>query len=215
MMKMKKISIPLLSLILVLSACRPNNNNQPSHCSNGVKDQNETGVDCGGSCSPCNTPSGYYFKFTLGGTEYLFDNDLFQMGSTENYEFGGYVPGSDLSKNGGFKLWYSDSARASDILQLPGDTLYFDRSGDPFADIRWNTGGFAPYNYADETSGPNYFVAISSVTFLRRETGLWDIDVYEVTGTFKAKMLNGSTDDPIGDATNGEFKMQCSAFHFN
>lgn len=211
---MKKVSIAFLSLMLILSACRQNNN-QPSHCSNGVQDQNETAVDCGGSCSACNTPSNYYFKFTLGGTQYLFDNDLFQMGSTENYEFGGYVPNNDLSKMGGLKLWYSDSARASAILQLAGDTLYFDRSGDPFADIRWNPGGFVPYNYADETSSHNYFVAISSVTFLRRETGLWDIDVYAVRGTFKAKMVNGSTDDPIGDATNGEFYMQCSAFHFN
>lgn len=212
---MKKILVAFLSLILILSACQRNNNTQPSHCTNNVQDQNETGVDCGGSCSACNTPSGYYFKFTLGGTQYLFDNDLFQLGSTENYEFGGYVPNNDLSKSGGLKLWYSDSARAADILQLAGDTFYFDHSGDPFADIRWDAGGLAPYNYGDETSDHNYFVAISSVTFLRRETSFWDLDVYAVKGTFKAKMLNGSTDDPMGDATNGEFNIQCSAFHFN
>ncbi|MES2620974.1 MAG: hypothetical protein V4615_08980 [Bacteroidota bacterium] len=212
---MKKIPLLFFAFILALAGCRPDNNTQPSHCSNNVQDQNETGVDCGGSCSACSSPSDYYFKFTLGGTQYLFDNDLFQLGSTENYEFGGYVPGTDLSQNGGFKLWYSDSARAADILQLAGDTFYFERSGDPFADIRWNTGGFAPYNYADETSNHSYYVAISSVTFLRRETGFWDLDVYAVRGTFRARMLNGSTDDPIGDATNGEFNMQCSAFHFN
>src|SRR5687767_4842682 len=102
---MKKVSIAFLSLMLILSACKKDDNNQPSHCTNNVQDQDETGVDCGGSCSACNTPAGYYFKFTLGGTQHLFDNDLFQMGSTENYEFGGYVPNNDLSKAGGLKLW--------------------------------------------------------------------------------------------------------------
>jgi hypothetical protein len=28
----------------------------PSHCSNGIQDANETGIDCGGSCNPCQTP---------------------------------------------------------------------------------------------------------------------------------------------------------------
>jgi hypothetical protein len=37
---------------------------EPSHCSNGVRDGDEVGIDCGGSCAPCNAakcPEGYFY----------------------------------------------------------------------------------------------------------------------------------------------------------
>ncbi len=39
--------------ICSVTACSKKDNTQPSTCSNGVKDGDETGVDCGGSCTAC------------------------------------------------------------------------------------------------------------------------------------------------------------------
>ncbi|CAN5216427.1 hypothetical protein BH09BAC1_BH09BAC1_20550 [soil metagenome] len=42
-------------------------------CSNGIKDGNETGIDCGGSCAACTTTVNktYYFKGDVGGNEVI------------------------------------------------------------------------------------------------------------------------------------------------
>jgi hypothetical protein len=54
---MKKIIYPiLLILILVISDCKKGtNSNIKGTCSDGILNQNETAIDCGGVCSKCPT----------------------------------------------------------------------------------------------------------------------------------------------------------------
>jgi hypothetical protein len=42
-----------LSTIASVSGCSKKDTTTPSACSNGIKDADETGVDCGGSCNAC------------------------------------------------------------------------------------------------------------------------------------------------------------------
>ena len=55
---MKKLLLPvivILTLTLVFTSCSDDNNGGGASCFNGIKDGDETGVDCGGACAPCAT----------------------------------------------------------------------------------------------------------------------------------------------------------------
>lgn len=59
----------------------------PTDCTNGVQDGNETGVDCGGDCPNCATP--VVQNSTLYDVEYRFlggDCSLQYMNGTESYD---------------------------------------------------------------------------------------------------------------------------------
>ncbi len=43
----------LISMVTISSCSKDDDGDQPTTCSNGVKDGDETGIDCGGSCSVC------------------------------------------------------------------------------------------------------------------------------------------------------------------
>ena len=45
------VIIALVAVVGISGCTKPKDNNTPSHCTNGVKDGDETGVDCGGTCS--------------------------------------------------------------------------------------------------------------------------------------------------------------------
>lgn len=47
--------IVMITLTLVLTSCSDDNNGEKVSCFNGIQDGNETGVDCGGDCTPCAT----------------------------------------------------------------------------------------------------------------------------------------------------------------
>jgi hypothetical protein len=52
----KKIFSTLFYLLLLFAttnSCKKDKEDATSHCSNGIKDSDETGVDCGGSCPAC------------------------------------------------------------------------------------------------------------------------------------------------------------------
>lgn len=41
-------------------------NEPPVHCSNGIQDEDEVGVDCGGTCPACNSSGGYWVGCSIG-----------------------------------------------------------------------------------------------------------------------------------------------------
>lgn len=60
-------------------------------CTDGIMNQNETGVDCGGECDLCGVPStGYYFYGVIDGEEVIIDaaNGL-GAGSCTNFAVNG------------------------------------------------------------------------------------------------------------------------------
>ncbi|HNR20085.1 MAG TPA: hypothetical protein PKN75_03980 [Bacteroidia bacterium] len=71
----------VLSLIIVSSlvfcGCKKdsnddnNNNNTTETCSDGIKNQDETDIDCGGVCPACPSPS---FSMTVNGTAWAADS---------------------------------------------------------------------------------------------------------------------------------------------
>ncbi len=87
---MKNLS--LFALIISLCACTTNN----SDCTNGVKDGNEAGVDCGGDCAPC--PISYPDSSTHGANV-LHGTDTLTIAG-ETYSFRANIPeGSSLKVN--------------------------------------------------------------------------------------------------------------------
>ena len=57
--------------------CAPCGTPLPAHCTDGVQSGDETGVDCGGSCAPCGTPGpSGGFEATIDGSLVRFDDDL-------------------------------------------------------------------------------------------------------------------------------------------
>ena len=55
---MKKLiisSLILVSFVFGFISCSDDTNSSGASCFNGIKDGDETNVDCGGSCAPCAT----------------------------------------------------------------------------------------------------------------------------------------------------------------
>jgi hypothetical protein len=48
------VIIAVLSISMISGCSKPEDNN-PATCTNGIKDGDETGIDCGGSCGACST----------------------------------------------------------------------------------------------------------------------------------------------------------------
>lgn len=56
-----------LFFTISVTGCKPEKTATPSHCSNGIKDNDETGVDCGGSCNACGSGNLPVACFTSAG----------------------------------------------------------------------------------------------------------------------------------------------------
>lgn len=76
-----------MALLLIASCSNDDDNNTANHCNNGVLDGDETAIDCGGSCEPCNLGdiTSYYIKGSIGGTSFDFQQIV---GNSQLYAFG-------------------------------------------------------------------------------------------------------------------------------
>jgi hypothetical protein len=89
-MKSNILIICLLTLITVFTnGCKKeddddNNNNNSTTCTDGIQNGDETGIDCGGSCTACVQPNGFTYKGTFYNAE-LFGVYLFSPSNT--YDF--------------------------------------------------------------------------------------------------------------------------------
>lgn len=81
---MKKILAFALGAIF-LAAC------QSSDCSNGQQDGNETGVDCGSDCAPCNTSNLNNTEILLQGLWKESMNGTLSQNDTVWTQYSGYV----------------------------------------------------------------------------------------------------------------------------
>ncbi len=52
-------------------------------CTNGFLDPGEQGVDCGGSCAPCNSIPPSFLDFTLNGSDVLVTDKSLQFNGTD------------------------------------------------------------------------------------------------------------------------------------
>ena len=65
-MKFKNLFFILAVSAVIFSCKKDDDGNTPSTCSNGIRDNDETGIDCGGSCTACAISSTtYYFDGTI------------------------------------------------------------------------------------------------------------------------------------------------------
>lgn len=107
---MKKLISPGLAflwLFVFVSACNNASNNNPvTTCSDGIQNQNETGVDCGGPCPACIvTPTGYYLTGQLQGVSTSASGNNAALPSGSSY-YGSSNQHRSVSAGG---VWYSPS----------------------------------------------------------------------------------------------------------
>jgi PKD repeat protein len=83
--------------IAAVSGCKKENNT-PQTCSNGVKDGDETGVDCGGSCTACAVPVACFTAddSVLANASIQF-TDCSQNAISYNWNFGDGGTSTDVS----------------------------------------------------------------------------------------------------------------------
>jgi hypothetical protein len=95
------VTLFCLFSITLISGCKKDDNNS-STCSNGVKDGDETGVDCGGSCTACIVTGGtakikthtHPGRFAMITDTYVYDSmgravSITSSDDTETYSYSG------------------------------------------------------------------------------------------------------------------------------
>lgn len=74
-MKKTKLFYVLMVLLFFQYSCSNNDIDEMGEdlmsCTDGIQNQNETGIDCGGECDACAPSSEYYFKGDFGGESVL------------------------------------------------------------------------------------------------------------------------------------------------
>ena len=109
------MTVAVLSLTLI-TGCKKEEDENSVSCTNGIIDENENGVDCGGVCSPCNL-SQYRIRMrriirgsNIDEIEYTYDNKgrTINSGSGSSLRFYTYYADSvKLVTNSGYKVYYA------------------------------------------------------------------------------------------------------------
>lgn len=140
---MRTVFLFLLSFFSLFSmySCTKETNNNAALCNNGIKDGNETEIDCNGDCAPCaGVPA---LSCTLGGTAYISSN----------------VRGQTL--NPSIRIYGTDQeGRPMNFMFIPNQI----NQPVPIVDVALSFSG-EPYTYGVNDSGS---VTITTIDTLRK-----------------------------------------------
>jgi hypothetical protein len=211
--------LTLIHSVFFFSGCKKAEDKLPppppvNYCTDGIMNNGETGVDCGGTCDPCadafNYTLPFYLQFRENSGSFVFfqdDEPSHNIRTTSGTTVAEtYFP--LWNSTHGFGLKFKGSATS-----LIGQNLSFDYNATPSAKMIFfdNNGAEfrTSYNVIDQT-GSNCYV--ESVTLISSEPfGSNTLLTYAVRGNFNCKVAeaNGSS---IGYLTYGKFSIKLIDF---
>lgn len=190
-------------------------------CTDGRQNGDETDVDCGGSCTPCADAAlmhsrKYYISFLYDNAPTLLqsDSDLMPYNPIGSSTLKGTVS-TQPNFTGSYAQLELDllSFDINDIVELIGDTLYFEKYTSPGNRPHLSLGnlGFA-YQSTTQVFGagsaPNNYMIIDDVA-IDNEKSPWNSDKLLITGRFNAK-VSSSTGSTVHALTKGTFGLPFS-----
>lgn len=216
---MKKI-FPFLLTLLILASCGNDDDNNPNHCNNGIQDGNETGVDCGGSCDPCNIPQDGLkrLSFTIDGESF----DYTSTGWNSNTGLSsGYVYTTGEIVNIFQELFLTVEFKFNDrtlINQLVlneyiGISLPFGQFGNDIDYAFFEAELPNGKKYESDNAGNTVSNSSLTITEVSVEPIPWINELYRVKGVFNCKVKEVYSGD-IVDLTNGSFELIFSYYSF-
>lgn len=182
---MKKLLLGLFSATVLFSACN-------------ADDDNNTTVT---PSNPNNTNK-YYFKFRLDGQQRTLSYPIDQYMSSDPYAAGGYQGARTAGESIELAFRYSHLVTDADVRALAGRTLLFgDTAVRPT--LQYDSTISSDSYYAVDTNNATYHITVNSVNFLKQDTTIFNVvDVYEVKGTCRAVLSNGTKTLTL---TDGDF----------
>lgn len=164
------------------------------------------------NAGPDPVSSPYYFKFTFGGTSYNFVASSPQYMPFYTNEAGGYEDSSNLSvyTSVGLRLSWpnNDTVKESDLMGLIGRTLYFTDTF-PHPELTYDKNYSSQTYYSADTASSSYYVKITNVTYLKRDTTLgYNVKTYILEGTCNALM--SQINPPYTPFSAGQFRFVIS-----
>jgi hypothetical protein len=157
------------------------------------------------STTPTNNPSNpYYFKFTLDGTSYNFTSALPQYMSAYDDRAGGYQEVAPLAfPMIGLAFDYDSAVTDAQVKALAGKTFYFNGKN-PKPSIEFDADATSGTWYSVDTSNTNFNVKVTSVTYVKKDTTIFNpVLTYAIKGTCNA-VLEGSG-GKLSALSNGDF----------
>jgi len=212
-----KININFLAIIflclLTIVGCKDDDPAQPSAnetCTDGIQNQDETDVDCGGVCDPCFVPEPeitgeYFMKFKIDGVW-----DSYQTNS-----IGTCQDGSSYC----FLVWFdrmlylnTSEFNVVPYIAEPGSTFTFDdvelAEEYDYSYFRWLVDGVNFSTSRVPAGSQDGFVTISNLEildFYGYAGGWWEYDLL-VEGSFAGKIADD--DGNIKEVTEGTFRFK-------
>ena len=165
-----------------------NNNSVKATCFDGIQNQNETGIDCGGVCPPCDSSTTNSISFTLNGNAAVITSFAANRNPNNNPSIVGLI----AVTNSGDKL--------SILLQEPAVTGW----GDGLSFLSLDQPNQMIYEVTDSIGNPIFYSSANGsnaeeVSFLKLE--------YKVGGKVKGS-FSGVLEDENGNTVsieNGSF----------
>lgn len=164
--------------------------------------------------TPTPTPTNrYYFDFSLDGKSVKFASQEPQYMSL-SYGVGGYqMPSSFVFfPSIGLEFNFEHSATDADVRALAGKRILFGytwaNKDSVTATLQYQEQAYEDEIYDNHDTSGAYYVDISKVAYSKRDTSIGVVlDVYEITGTCKARFSNDVTTKEL---TDGKFNMLVS-----
>jgi len=217
-MKKNSLLILIASLTISFTGCKkiPYEFIDNPTCTDGRQNGNETGVDCGGTCSACADAAlmhskKYYISFMYDNTPIVLesDSDLMPFNPSSGSSIKGTVS-TQSNFSGSYAQFELDlfSLQTTDIIAQTGDTIYFETYTSPGnrAHLELGNLGFA-YQSTSEISGGNTDVnncMIIDDAAIDNQKSPWNTNKILITGRFNAK-VSSSLGGTVHTITKGTF----------
>jgi hypothetical protein len=178
---MQKLFLVLASAVLLFSACN--------------RDDNNTNVNP----TPTNK---YYFNFKADGGSRSLSYPIDQYLSSDPYRAGGYQGAGTNGESIEMAFAYSNLVTDADIRALAGRTLLFsDTAVRP--SLQYDSSFTSDSYYSVDTNSSIYNIKVNTVNYLKQDTTIFNVvDVYEIKGTCRALLSNGTKTLSL---TDGDF----------
>ena len=193
-----KYAITILLFTLINTSCKKDGGKTPDYCTDQIQNNGETGVDCGGSCIPCNNTAApsktYYLQFNSNGsyTTYQTDEPQYELSKGSALTDFALVFNADY----GVAIKFS-----GDVKSLAGKTLSFDTLQTNSVKILFYDAAKSSAWATDQTNSDFYIESVEVTDSL-----LGIIPVYAVRGTFSCNVA-GMGNANMEHLTEGKFSV--------
>ena len=201
-----KITLIAITLFIALTGCKKEN---VSTCHDGIQNQGEIGVDCGGPCAPCivniqdSITQKFYVQAKVDGVWITMQAPSMAC-SLQSSSMDTYLQSGAEFIHVQVEIPFTNLT-SSDILSLEGKNLVYDVSAyEENVVVIYDVEGLLASSYFATDQAGSYF----RIDKVEPDGEFWGYDSFLATGTFACKIAVPTETSDVKEVTEGRFAIR-------